>query len=68
MYSCKYLHSLVYKDNMFNEHEHDQSEQVQDMKMTQHRHLLRLFPMLDRINLEAVDNLLSCEVVKGRQR
>lgn len=53
---------------MFNEHEHDQSDQVQEMKRTQHKHLLRLFPLLDRINLESVDEILGDDVVASRRR
>ena len=70
LHLCKNLQCLVYKDNLFNEHEHDQSEQVQEMKKTQHRHLLRLFNQLNRINLESVDDLIekSEEVMESRRR
>lgn len=70
LHLCKNLQSIVYKDNLFNEHEHDQSDQVQEMKRTQHLHLLRLFTQLNRINLESVDEMIekSEEVRESRKR
>ena len=66
--NCRSLQSLVYKDNVFNEHEHDPSDQVQEMKRTQHRHLLRVFTQLNRINLESVDDLILSEDVKESRK
>ena len=64
--TCSNLQSLVYKDNYFNNHEHDNSEDALQIKFTQHKHLLRLFPKLDRINLENIDGLLDQKVKVSR--
>lgn len=51
---------------MFNLNEHDNSENALEIKYTQHRHLLRIFPKLERINLENVDHLIDFNVKLSR--